>query len=335
VPQDVLELPAFAAIFLVLTVREGSEDAVREMLADAAGLTRSVGFREPEGNLSCVLGIGAGLWSRLYDLPAPIGLHPLPVFAGAVHVTVTTPGDLLVHLRARRPDLCFELARQIVDRLDGAADVVDEVHGFRYFDERDLLGFVDGTENPTGVAAADAVIIGPEDPAYAGGSYLVVQKYLHDLQAWNALPVEEQEKAIGRRKLDDIELAEAVQPSNSHVALNTVTGPDGEQRQILRDNMPFGTVGTREYGTYFAGYAATPEVIEQMLNNMFVGDPPGNHDRILDFSRPVTGGLFFIPTKDFLEDPPTAGSEVPAEESAPAEADGSLAIGSLRRSGTP
>lgn len=299
--QDVLAPPAKAAIFLVVTVHAGAEDDVRDLLGDVAGLTRAVGFRNPEGGLSCVVGIGAELWDRLYDRPRPAGLHPFPLFAGAQHSAVSTPGDLLFHLRATQLDLCFELASQLMNRLAGRADVADEVHGFRYFDERDMLGFVDGTENPRGAAAAAAVFIGDEDEAYAGGSYVIVQKYLHDLDAWNALPVEEQERAFGRHKLTDIEFPDADKAANSHLALNTITDPDGTERKIVRDNMPFGAVGTREFGTYYIAYAATPDVIEQMLHNMFVGEPPGNHDRILDFSTAVTGGLFFVPTADFLD----------------------------------
>jgi putative iron-dependent peroxidase len=146
--------------------------------------------------------------------------------------------------------------------------------------------------------------VGADDPGFAGSSYVVVQKYLHDLGAWNALAVESQERAIGRTKLANVELADGVKPDNSHVALTTIVCPDGTERQILRDNMPFGTLGSGEFGTYFIGYSSTPEVTEQMLENMFVGKPPGNYDRILDFSKPVTGGLFFVPTTDFLEDPP-------------------------------
>ncbi|MBV9920893.1 MAG: Dyp-type peroxidase, partial [Pseudonocardia sp.] len=277
--QNLLAPPAKAAIFLVATVRPAAEDEVLELLADVAGLNRAVGFRDPEGELSCVVGIGAELWDRLYDdLPRPAGLHPFPVFAGDVHHAVSTPGDLLFHLRAHRFDLCFELASQLMNRLAGHADVVDEVHGFRFFDERDLLGFVDGTENPSGAAAVDAVVIGDEDPAYAGGSYVIVQKYLHDLDAWNALPVEEQERAFGRHKLTDIEFPDAAKSSNSHLTLNKVVDPDGTERKIVRDNMPFGAIGAREFGTYYIAYAATPDVIEQMLHNMFIGKPPGNYD---------------------------------------------------------
>ena len=327
--QPVLAPLTEAAIFLVLTVDPGAEDAVRDLLADVSGLKRSVGFRIPEGELSCVVGLGSELWDRLYGPPRPVGLHPFPGFAGEPHTAVATDGDLLFHLRARRLDLCFELAQRLMERLAGYAKVVDEVHGFRSFDDRDLLGFVDGTENPEGAAALAAVRVDDEDPRFAGGSYVVVQKYLHDLAAWDALPTEEQERAIGRTKLSDLELPDDVKPANSHVALNTIVDEDGEEQQIMRFNMPFGSVGAGEFGTYFIGYASSPDVIEQMLTNMFIGKPPGTYDRILDFSTAVTGNLFFVPTIDVLEDPPPAeAAQAPAVE--PAQDDGSLGIGDLR-----
>ena len=319
-----------AAIFLTVTVDAGGEDGVRDLLSDVSGLRRSVGFRIPEGELTCVVGVGAGVWDRLFGAPRPAGLHPFLEIEGSRHRAPATPGDLLFHLRAHRLDLCFELAQRLTARLAPCARVVDEVHGFRSFDERDLLGFVDGTENPEGAAALAAVLVGDEDPAFAGGSYVVVQKYLHDLDGWDALPVEAQERAMGRTKLADIELPDELKPANSHVALNTIVDENGDQRQIVRFNMPFGRVGAGEFGTYFIGYACGPDVIEQMLTNMFVGKPPGNADRILDFSTAVTGNLFFVPTVDFLDDPP---SPTPASESkvdAVSAGDDSLSIGSLR-----
>jgi putative iron-dependent peroxidase len=265
-------------------------------------------------------------------------LHPFPGFEGARHTAVATPGDLLFHIRAHRFDLCFELAQRLVSRLAGLAAVADEVHGFRSFDERDLLGFVDGTENPEGAAAFDAVLIGDEDPQFTGGSYVVVQKYFHDLATWDALTVEEQERVIGRTKLSDIELPDDVKPANSHVALTVIEDEDGHEQQIFRLNMPFGTVGAGEFGTYFIGYASSSDVIERMLSNMFVGDPPGNYDRILDFSTAVTGNLFFVPSAEFMDDPP-AGSladdgvrvdHAPARPNPGGAPDASLRIGSLR-----
>ncbi|HTU95874.1 MAG TPA: Dyp-type peroxidase [Solirubrobacteraceae bacterium] len=343
-PQSIVEQPTSSAIFLVLVAEPGHEEDIRDFLADVNGLKRSVGFRVPEAELTCVTGIGAQLWDRLFAPPRPAHLHVLPEIAGERHVAVSTPGDLLFHIRAARLDLCFELAQRLTEALDGQARVVDEVHGFRSFDERDLLGFVDGTENPEGGAAQSAAIIADDDPAFAGGSYVVIQKYLHDLKRWDALTVEDQERAVGRSKLSDIEMPDDVKPPNSHLALNVIEDEDGEELQILRYNMPFGRVGAGEFGTYFIGYAHDPAVIERMLTNMFVGDPPGTTDRLLDFSTAITGNLFFVPSSDFLDDPPPAAADAAgaaestaaggdgagaADVSAP-PGDGSLRLGSLR-----
>jgi porphyrinogen peroxidase len=330
--QSIIQTPTASAIFLVLTLDDGSEATVREVLTNVSGLRRSVGFRLPEGELTCITGIASDAWDRLFGAPRPAGLHRLPELVGPVHRAVSTPGDLLFHIRAHRLDLCFELAQRLTEALAGGARVIDEVHGFRSFDERDLLGFVDGTENPEGRAATDAVLVGAQDRAFAGGSYVVVQKYLHDLAAWDALTTEQQELIIGRTKLSDLELPDDVKPPDSHLALNVIEGDDGGERQILRFNMPFGEVGTGEFGTYFIGYAADPDVLEQMLRNMFLGTPEAAHDRILDFSTAMTGTLFFVPSTDMLDDLPQAGA--PAERVEPARApppaDGSLQIGSLR-----
>jgi len=339
-PQPVVSPLTAAAVFLVLTINPGGEDVVRDLLPDLSGLGRSVGFRIPEADLQVVTAIGSDAWDRLFSGPRPRELHPFRELTGSRHKAPSTPGDLLFHIRASRMDMCFEFAAQVMRRLSGAVAVADEVQGFRYFDERDLIGFVDGTESPGGAAGISAAIAGPEDdPDFAGGSYVIVQKYLHDMAAWNAISIEEQERVIGRSKLDDIEMPDEIKPANSHVALNTITGPDGEQRQILRANMPFGSPGRGEFGTYYISYAATPSVTEEMLTNMFIGKPPGNTDRILDFSTAITGCLFFAPSADFLDDPPGPPADTAATRAAGVSAlpsvsgapgGGSLGIGSLK-----
>ena len=168
------------------------------------------------------MGIGSEAWDRLFGDPRPAELHPFREFRAGSRHAVATPGDLLFHIRAKRMDLCFEIAAQIMAKLGDAVTAVDEVHGFRYFDDRDLLGFVDGTENPRGQAVIDAALIGAEDPAFAGGSYVITQKYLHDLAGWNALPTETQERIIGRMKLSDIELDDSVKPTFAHNALTMI-----------------------------------------------------------------------------------------------------------------
>jgi porphyrinogen peroxidase len=300
-PQPVVAPLTRAAIFLVVTVNPGDapRTAVRSFCDDFPGLVRAVAFRDLEGYLSCVIGFGSAAWDRLFGAPRPAELHPFrEIHAGSRHA-IATPGDILFHIRAARMDLCFELATQFLARLGSAVSPVDEVHGFQYFDDRDVIGFVDGTENPTGDEAADATLIGEQDPVFAGGSYVIVQKYLHDMPAWNALSTEAQERIIGRTKLADIELDDADKPTSAHNALTTIV-ENGNEIKIVRDNMPFGNVARGEFGTYFIGYARSPRRTEQMLENMFVGRPPGNYDRLLDFSRAVTGGLFFVPSLDLL-----------------------------------
>ncbi|WP_075017744.1 Dyp-type peroxidase [Actinacidiphila rubida] len=310
-PQQVLAPLSAAAVFLVVTVEQAGEQAVRDLLGDLPGLVRAFGFSAPDAALSCVTGVGSDAWDRLFDAPRPAELHPFRPVDGPRHHAPATPGDVLFHVRAARSDLCFALAAEIMRRLRGAVALQDEVQGFKYLDVRDLLGFVDGTENPVGGEARDAVLIGAEDPEHAGGSYVLVQKYLHDLDAWNTLPVEAQERIIGRTKATNVEL----DAPGSHVDLNTVVGADGEERQILRDNMPFGSPGRGEFGTYYIAYSRTPEVTELMLRRMFVGVPPTGHDRILDFSTAVTGTLFYVPPAGFLDDLPplpAAAGRVPA-----------------------
>ena len=331
-----------AAIYLTVTLNPGEEscDAVRALCADFTGHVKTVGFRDQNSQFSCIVGFGAAAWDRLFgDAPRPAELHPFREFRADGRHAVATPGDMLFHIRAERMDMCFEMASQIMTTLGPAVAIADETQGFQYFDNRDLLGFVDGTENPVHAEAFEAVFIGDEDPYFAGGSYVIVQKYLHDIAGWDALLTEVQERIIGRTKFANVELDAAVKPSSAHNAL-TVIVENGQEVKIVRANMPFGRPGEREFGTYFIGYARSPRTIEQMLENMFIGRPPGNYDRLLDFSRAVTGNLFFVPPTSLLEAlaageaPPLA--EGPPNAPAPPDApprpvrDGSLAIGSLK-----
>ena len=302
-PQAILAPLTSSAIFLTVTVRPDADlGAVRDAVGGVGDLVKNVGFRDAASWVSCVVGIGAGIWDQLTGAPRPKQLRAFQEIRGEVHTAVATPGDLLFHIRAERRDLCFELERQILEEFGDAVHVEDEVVGFRYFDARDLLGFVDGTANPVGGQKAAAAIVGAEDPDYAGGSYLVVQKYLHELDAWSRLTAEDQETVIGRTKLDNRELPDSTGPAQkSHKTLNTITDAEGNEHDILRDNMPFGSPADKVFGTYFIGYAADLSVTEQMLRRMFLGDPVGKHDRILDFSTARTGCTFFAPTVDFLE----------------------------------
>ena len=306
VPIDAQSIDAplsLAAIFLVVTVpsEQTALAKVCSVLGELDDLVKTVGFRDLSGHLSGIAGIGHDLWNRLRPDVRPKELKPFAAIKGAVHNAPSTPGDLLFHIRSERPDMCFEFERILLDSLGTAVTVVDEVSGFRYFDARDLLGFVDGTANPTGLDLPASALVGDEDAAFAGGSYVVVQKYLHDLNAWKQTPTHLQEEIIGRTKIDNIEIDDDDAPRKSHKSLATIVDADGNEHDILRDNMPFGRPGRQEFGTYFIGYSRYLWVTEKMLQRMYVGEPPGAYDRLLDFSTPHTGTTFFAPARTLLQ----------------------------------
>ncbi|KAL6797076.1 hypothetical protein J3E68DRAFT_402667 [Trichoderma sp. SZMC 28012] len=303
VPQAVQNPLTKAATFLVLTINSSTPSAtqtVRSVLSSVQDLSKNVSLRDLNSQFSCAVGIGSDAWDLLTDgisgLRRPKELRPFREIAGARHTAVSTPGDLLFHIRSDRRDICFEFERQLLLKLGDAATVVDDTQGFRYFDARDLLGFVDGTANPVGPSVPDAVLIADEDSDCAGGSYVVVQKYVHDMSGWTGLSTETQEAIIGRTKIDNMELDD--QPDGhqqAHKTLATIEDDDGNEYSIIRDNMPFGSPGAGVFGTYFIGYSRRLWVIEKMLERMFIGDPPGKHDRILDFSTALTGTTFYTP----------------------------------------
>ena len=273
-------------------------------VASVADLLKNVGFRDLSARLSCVVGLGSDLWTRLGIARRPAELKPFEPIQGARYNAPATPGDLLFHIRAERADLVFEFERILLDTLGDSVTVQDEVSGFRYFDARDLLGFIDGTANPHGDDLPAATQIGQEDQDFCGGSYVVVQKYLHNLTTWGQLTVEQQEKIIGRTKLDNIELDDDAWAQKTHKTLATIVDEQGVEHDILRDNMPFGRPGQQEFGTYFIGYSRRLWVTEHMLQRLFIGVPPGQYDRLLDFSTAQTGCTFFAPTRRMLGDLP-------------------------------
>lgn len=299
-PQDVAEMQGENAIFIVYTLKQTPEalDKVRDVCANFAGLIRSRNNRFPGKGFSCVIGFGSDAWERLFpEQGKPAELSTFVEIKGEKHTAVSTPGDLLFHIRAQEMGLCFEFASLIDEKLEGVVEAVDETHGFRYLDGKAIIGFVDGTENP-GVDSNpySFAVIGDEDPDFQGGSYVFVQKYIHDMRAWNAQTVEEQEKVIGRHKFTDVEFKDEEKPQNAH---NVVTNL-GDDQKIVRVNMPFANTSKGEYGTYFIGYSKTFTTTRKMLERMFIGEPAGNTDRLLDFSTPITGTLFFVPSYDLL-----------------------------------
>ncbi|WP_343595609.1 Dyp-type peroxidase [Acinetobacter sp.] len=302
--QPVTNPPGENALFMVLSIHQNN-DALEGVLDFSAGFTaliRSLDKRFPQAHFNAVMGFGSNAWDRLFPEQAkPKELKPFQEIRGEKHVAVATEGDLFFHIRADRQDICFELASMIHQQLQDITTSVDETHGFRYLDGRAIIGFVDGTENPEFQEAREWAVIGDEDPEFKNGSYAFTQKYLHNMEKWRALSTEEQEKVIGRRKFDDIELSDEEKPKTAHNNVSKAHDAEGNELKILRANVAFAQPSKNEYGTYFIGYARTFSTTLTMLKNMFTGNEDGAVDRLLDFSTPISGCLFFVPTYDFLD----------------------------------
>ncbi|MFH6968933.1 Dyp-type peroxidase [Flavobacterium sp. FlaQc-28] len=302
--QNVTDYPNNNTIFMVWKFKDQTDikSSFEKLCSLVNNLNNSFTIRIPNGRSSCVMGVGYDAWIKLgLPKPLPKELVNFESIRGAKHTAKATEGDLHFHLRGQNTAVCFDMALAISNVIKPAAECLEEIHGFRYWDGRSIIGFVDGTENPIGEERQFFAVVGEEDAAYKGGSYLFVQKYFHNMKNWGNLSTEDQEKVIGRSKMSDIEMEDDVKPANSHSALTAITDENGEDLKIVRDNMPFGNPAKGEVGTYFISYASKFSTTRKMLENMFIGNPPGNYDRILDFSTAETGTLFFVPALDLLD----------------------------------
>lgn len=304
-PQSVTDYPNKNTIFSVWKFKQGADikPAFEKLCGLVNNLNNSFKTRIPDAKTSCIMGVGYNAWLDLgLPTPLPKEFKPFEEIKGEKHTAVSTEGDLHFHLSAINPAICFDMAAALAEILIPIADCLEEVQGFRYWDGRSIIGFVDGTENPIDEDRDYFGVVRDNDPAYNGGSYLFVQKYIHNMNNWNKLSTEDQEKVIGRYKATDIEMEEDVKPSNSHSSLTAIEDEDGNELKIVRANMPFANPSKGEAGTYFISYASTFSTTKKMLENMFIGDPVGNYDRILDFSTAKTGTLYFVPSLAMLDD---------------------------------
>lgn len=302
--QPVLNRPGEDALFIVLGLNQEDSitDTIIDFSANFSALTRSLTNRFPDAQFSATMGFSSHAWDQLFpNQSKPQELETFKEIKGPKYTAVSTAGDLFFHIRADRQALCYELGSIIQEQLKDVTHSIDEVHGFRYFDGRAIIGFVDGTENPEPEIAAEYALVGEEDLSFKGGSYAFIQKYTHDMDKWRALSDEEQEKVIGRKKFNDVELSDDVKPVTAHNVVSKAHDENGNELKIMRANMPFSNPSKNEYGTFFIGYARKFSVTRQMLEHMFQGDAEGNLDRLLDFSTAQTGTLFFVPTVDFLD----------------------------------
>lgn len=296
-PQSAI-CPETAAhgLFLTLVLADGGDmEAVRRALAALPGLTEALAAEAGEASLTSSVAIGAAAWDRLGLGAKPSGLVAFTALEEGGRTAPATPADLFLHIHSSRRDANLMLARRFRALLGAAAVVVEEITGFKHMTNRDMTGFVDGTENAKGDERAEVALVA--EGAHAGGSYVSLQRYIHDLPKWEALPVAEQEAAVGRTKETDEELDDEVKPPSAHIA-RVVIEEDGEELEILRHSMPYGD--SSEHGLYFVAYCASPAPFRKMLMRMVSSKSDGHHDRLLDFTRAVTGASFFAPSADFL-----------------------------------
>jgi putative iron-dependent peroxidase len=271
---------------LELDLRPGAEPA--DVLAALQHL------RQPStaaGGANIVIGFAPALWQQVAPSHAPATTAEFPTIAGVP----ITQHDVWVWCHGAGDDILLDVTRGVAALLAPVATIAFEVVGFVYRDSRDLTGFIDGTENPA-VEEAYAVATLPHGTLGSGGAFAITQRWVHDLDSFNALPVEEQEGIVGRTKPDSVELSEDLQPADSHVS-RTVIEVDGEELQIYRRSVPYGTVG--EHGLHFVAFSADPERFTTMLRSMYGADD-GIHDRITEFSTPVSGAIWFVPALEAL-----------------------------------
>lgn len=287
------------AHFITLDVH-GGIPAIARVFARIPSLRDEVARIDPSAGLCAVIAFGAEFWRSLKPGKTPKGLRTFGEMGSGSLRAPATGGDVFLHIHSSRHDLNHELATRILRALEGAAKPREEVHGFTYLDSRDLTGFIDGTANPKESGErSGAALIGAEDEPYKGGSYLLTQRYIHNLPVWGRLAQAEQERAIGRTKPDSEELKGAQKPPTAHISRVEIQSEDGEELKIVRHSLPYGHAGG-EQGLFFLAYAKDTAIFEAMLGRMFGEADDGLHDRLMEFTAPVSGAFFFAPSAELL-----------------------------------
>ena len=299
-PQSgILPEGSSAALFLTLTLAPNSTtpSEAREGIRAVPRLTAELSAQHPSANLVSVVAIGADCWDVVIGEPKPGELRPFFPLENGGRSAPATEEDIFVHIRSSRPDLNYLLATHLMAAFGKSVERVEEITGFRYLDNRDLTGFVDGTENPEGEERPRVALVGEGDPAFSGGSFVHIQRYEHRMENWQKVDVAEQERVIGRTKVDNVEMEDDLRPPTAHISRVDIKVEHGKQ-EILRHSMPYGD--TSRAGLYFVAYGASPAPFENMLKRMILADDQGHFDHLLKYTRAVTGAAFFAPSLEFL-----------------------------------
>ena len=286
------------SVYLMFSASDNAETLLRPCIANIAQEIHELSDQYVDSAFNGFIGIGANYWNTLYPAARPQLLKPFPAMEFGRRQAPASEFDLFLHLRCDRIDILHLIATEVSQMLEGLAELVEEERGFRFMDSRDLTGFVDGTENPKGRQRQEVALVSHEDATFAGGSYIHVQKFVHNLPKWHRLPVKKQENIIGRTKQDNIEYASEDKALTAHIKRVNLKDENGNSMEILRQSMPYGTV--KEQGLVFISTCKTPVHFEKMLHSMLHGDGHGNHDHLMDFTSALTGSSFFAPSLDFM-----------------------------------
>ena len=282
-----------AAVWLEASI-QGDFDAIRQGCKTFNQSLTALQNKFRDANLGAVVAFGHDLWR---DLSGGVGAEELKNFAPlGKGLAPATQHDVMIHILSLRHDVNFSVAQAALAAFGDALKIEEEVHGFRWVEDRDLSGFVDGTENPQGEETRRGVAV-INDGVDAGGSYVFVQRWEHNLKQLNRMSVNDQEMIIGRTKEANEEIDGDERPETSHLSRVDLK-ENGKGLKIVRQSLPYGTAsGT--HGLYFIAYCARLHNIEQQLLSMF-GETDGKRDGMLRFTRPVTGGYYFAPSLDKL-----------------------------------
>lgn len=296
----ILPLPSDHARFIVLRLKDLTISELKQQIAALLSTRDRLITQHPNDQIKTAIAFGPELWSQLYT-ETPTGFKQLNPEQGAFNMPVE-PADVFIHIASARADICFAMSQAFFAGIQTKVDVLDERPCFRFFDGRDMTGFIDGTENPQFPDDRAETALLPEDAeAFADGSFIFAQRYIHDLAKWQQLKVDAQEQVFGRTKLESIELDDDIKPQNAHVARTVVEDEDGEEMEILRHSLPYGD-GKGEQGLFFVAYTNNLSIIDAMLQRMFGTSGDGIHDRLLHFTTAIDGAYYFAPSDELLEE---------------------------------
>lgn len=297
--QSSITAPASSdATFVLLNAREGAEEQLRAALASAPKLIESIQQQFPDAQLNCAIGFSHHSWERITQAQLPKELMTFPTYQGEFLSVSDQPHDIILHIRAMRHDAVHILSLALFKAFGDSVSLNEQTNTFKYLDNRDFTGFVDGTENPEGEDRAKVALVDQEDALYAGGSYLNYIKFHHDLDKWNQLDLKTQEDTYGRTKYDNEEYASEDKSPHAHTKRTSLKDDAGNSLEILRHSMPFGDL--KEQGLIFVSYSRTPSIFNQMLQSMIEGDEQGRADHLMQYTDAHHGSAFFVPALDFL-----------------------------------